>query len=423
VSTSAGLETPVARPVPALPRARWVMIGLAFLATIVNYLDRQTLSVVAPTLRTEFHMSNEQYGMVLSAFLLAYALFNGLSGPLIDRLGTKLGYALSMAWWSTAGLLHAFARGPWSLASFRFLLGVGEAGNWPAGVKVVTEWFPPQERAFAGGIFNSGAAIGAVLSPPLVSWLVLRYGWPMAFFVVGLTGYVWLIAWWVVYRTPAHMQAEIAVPPAPAWQLIRSRFVAVFTLVKVFVDPVWYFYIFWFPQYLNTVYHFDLAAIGMTAWIPFVTADIGNLVGGWFTGVLLRRGVRSVVARKSAVAISCVLMMAAIPAILTTNVWVSIAFISTATFGYTSYNANGIAFPAEVVPKNMVASVYGLASMGSGFGGMLFSWLSGRLIDQYGYTPVFVGYGIVPLIVLLLVVFALPLRPMRGFEQAMANAT
>jgi ACS family hexuronate transporter-like MFS transporter len=403
----------LARPdaAPPLSRARWAMIALVFVATVVNYLDRQTLSVVAPTLRTEFHMSNEQYGFVLSGFLLAYALFNGLSGPLIDRLGTKLGYALSMGWWSTAGLLHAFATGPWSLASFRFLLGMGEAGNWPAGVKVVTEWFPPRERAFASGLFNSGAAIGAVVAPPLVAWLVLRYGWPVAFVVTGLTGYVWLVAWWLVYRTPAAVQAEVSARPAPAWRLFRTRFVGVFTIIKVFVDPVWYFYIFWFPQYLSTVYHFDLAQIGVTAWIPFLTADIGNLVGGWFTGFLLDRGVSMVVARKGAVALSCVLMMAAIPAILTTNVWISIAFISTATFGYTSYNANGLAFPAEVVPKNMVASVYGLASMGSGFGGMLFSWLSGLLIDRYGYTPVFIGYGIMPLIVLLLVVFALPLRP------------
>jgi ACS family hexuronate transporter-like MFS transporter len=399
------------------------MIALAFFATVVNYLDRQTLSVVAPALRAEFHMSNEAYGYVLAAFLLAYAVSNGLSGPIIDRLGTKLGYAASMAWWSTAALLHTFAVGPWSLASYRFLLGIGEAGNWPAGVKVASEWFPPEERALASGIFNSGAAIGAIAAPPLVAWLVLRYGWQAAFFLVGLTGYVWLFVWWRVYRTPPGLEAEVSAPPAPAWQLFRTRFVSVFTLAKVFVDPVWYFYIFWFPQYLSSVYHFDLAAIGMTAWIPFVTADAGNIVGGWITGRLVTGGVRSGVARKGMVAASCVLMMSAIPAIMTTNVWVSIAFISIATFGYTSYNANALAFPADVVPKNMVASVWGLASMGSGFGGMLFSWLSGRLIDRYGYTPVFIGYGIIPLIVLLLIVFGIgPLRPLRGFEAAMESS-
>jgi ACS family hexuronate transporter-like MFS transporter len=398
-----------------------MMIALAFFATLVNYLDRQTLSVVAPAIRAEFHMSNEAYGYVLAAFLLAYAVSNGVSGPIIDRLGTKVGYALSMAWWSTAALLHTFAVGPWSLASYRFLLGIGEAGNWPAGVKVATEWFPAEERALAGGIFNSGAAIGAIAAPPLVAWLVLRHGWPAAFFLVGLTGYVWLFVWWRVYRTPPGLEAEVSAPPAPAWRLFRTRFVSVFTLAKVFVDPVWYFYIFWFPQYLSSVYHFDLASIGMTAWIPFVTADAGNIIGGWITGRLVAGGMRSEVARKGMVAASCVLMMSAIPAIMTTNVWVSIAFISIATFGYTSYNANALAFPADVVPKNMVASVWGLASMGSGFGGMLFSWLSGLLIDHYGYTPVFIGYGIIPLIVALLIVFGIgPLRPLRGFESAMA---
>ena len=157
-------------------RARWLMIGLAFLATVINYLDRQTLSVVAPMLGKEFQMSDETYGLILSAFMLAYTVMNGVSGPLLDRLGTRLGYALCMAWWSTAGLLHAFVTGPWSLGVFRFLLGMGEAGNWPAAVKVVAEWFPPRERALASGIFNSGAAIGAIAAPPLVAWLVLRLG-------------------------------------------------------------------------------------------------------------------------------------------------------------------------------------------------------------------------------------------------------
>jgi ACS family hexuronate transporter-like MFS transporter len=421
VRVDVGSEVPSSAAGTARPSSlRWVMIGLAFLATVINYLDRQTLSVVAPMIRVEFHMTNEQYGYVLSAFLLAYAIANGLSGPLIDRLGTRLGYALTMAWWSTAGLLHAFAVGPWSLAGFRFLLGIGEAGNWPAGVKVVSEWFPPRERALAAGIFNSGAAIGAVLAPPLVTWLVLRHGWPSAFFIVGLVGYAWLILWWLVYRTPAALHAEVGRRPAPPWRLLRTRFVSVLTLAKVFVDPVWYFYVFWFPQYLSSVYHFDLAMIGMTAWIPFVSADIGNIAGGWFTGYLMRRGQPAAIARKAAIAGSCVLMMAAIPAIYAPNVWVAVGFICVATFGYTSYNANALAMPPDVVPRNMVASVWGLASMGSGFGGMLFSWLSGRLIDLYGYTPVFIGYGLMPLIVLVLFVWGLgPLKPLPEFEALM----
>ncbi|MSU34605.1 MAG: MFS transporter [Pedosphaera sp.] len=398
-------------------RLRWVMISFALVATIINYLDRQTLSVVAPALREEFKMSNEAYGYVLSAFMLAYTVSNGVSGLLLDRLGTRLGYALCMAWWSTAGILHALVTGPWSLAGFRFLLGMGEAGNWPAGVKVVAEWFPARERALAAGIFNSGAAIGAIIAPPLVAWLALRFSWQTAFIVVGLTGYVWLAVWWLVYRTPATVQAEVTARSVTPWRLLRTRFLGVLTLSKVFLDPVWYFYIFWFPQYLKSVHGFDLAKIGMTAWIPFVTADLGNLVGGWLTGRLIRNGMPSSRARKTVVAIFALLMTSAIPAILVTNVWASVAWISVATFGYTGYNSNALAFPPDVFPKNMVASAWGLASMGSGFGGMLFSWLSGRVIDQYGYTPVFIACGIMPLIAASLVLFVMgPLRPLPEFR-------
>jgi MFS transporter, ACS family, aldohexuronate transporter len=410
---------PLPPPTPERPsRLRWVMIGLALTATIINYLDRQTLSVVAPALRDQFKMSNEAYGSVLSAFMLAYTVSNGLSGPMLDRLGTRLGYAACMAWWSTAGILHALATGPWSLAGFRFLLGVGEAGNWPAGVKVVSEWFPARERALAAGVFNSGAAIGAIIAPPLVAWLALQYSWRTAFVVVGLTGYAWLAVWWLVYHTPANLRAEvIARPPAP-WRLLRTRFLAVLTLSKVFLDPVWYFYIFWFPQYLRSVHGFGLAKIGMTAWIPFVTADLGNLVGGWLTGRLMRGGVPPSTARKTVVAIFAVLMTAAIPAIVVTNVWASVAWVSVATFGYTGYNSNALAFPPDVFPRNMVASAWGLASMGSGFGGMLFSWLSGWVIDRYGYTPVFIACGIMPLVAASLVVFVMgPLEPLPEFQR------
>jgi ACS family hexuronate transporter-like MFS transporter len=393
------------------------MIGFAFLATVINYLDRQALSVVAPVLREEFHMSNEAYGYVLSAFMLAYTISNGVSGPLIDRLGTRVGYAVCMLVWSTAGLMHAFARGPWSLAAFRFLLGVGEAGNWPAGVKVATEWFPAQERALACGIFNSGAAIGAIIAPPLMAWLVSQFGWQAAFLIVGITGYVWLAAWWIMYRTPPGSSTEAPPRPAPPWRLFRTRFVSVLTLSKVFVDPAWYFYIFWVPQYLKSVHGFDLTKIGMTAWIPFVTADLGNLVGGWFTGYLIRRGVRTARARKTSLAIFALLMTSAVPAAFAPSASVALGLISVATFGYTGYNTNSLALPGDVFPKNMVGSIWGLASMGAGFGGMIFSWLSGRVIDAVGYTPVFIGYGLIPLVALSLVLFALgPLQPLPEFH-------
>jgi len=390
---------------------RWTMIGLAFWATVINYLDRQTLSVAAPVLREQFHMTNVAYSRVLFAFLLAYTIMNGVSGPVIDRLGTRLGYALCIAWWSVSALLHGLARGAFSLGVFRFLLGIGEAGNWPAAVKVVAEWFPERERALACGIFNSGSSVGAILAPPVVAFLLLRFGWQSAFVFVGAAGLLWLLFWWPIYYTPAMAAGQKAPSPIPVGQLVRTRFVWAFTLSKVFMDPVWWFYIFWFPEYLKNGRHFDMAAIGKYAWMPFVVAGAGNLLGGALTAFLLRRGLSVTVARKSAVTFFAVLMTSAIPAVLVNNPWLSMGLVSVAMLGYTGSLANMLSMPADVFPQSAVASVYGLASMGSGFGGMLFTLITGWAVDHYSYTPVFIGFGIAPLIcALLLWTLAGPLR-------------
>jgi MFS transporter, ACS family, hexuronate transporter len=393
---------------------RWLMISLAFWATVINYLDRQTLSVAAPVLREQFHMSNVEYGRVVSAFMFAYTIMNGLSGPMIDRLGTRLGYALCIAWWSMAAVLHTFARGAVSLGVYRFLLGMGEAGNWPGGVKVVAEWFPEQERPLASGLFNSGSSVGAILAPPIVAFVLLRFGWPTAFFTVGVAGFVWLLFWWPTYYTPAAVLQEANAPPIPPWQLFRTRFVWSFTVAKIFMDPVWYFYIFWFPEYLKRARNFDMAAIGKYAWIPFVVAGMGNLFGGMLSGVLLRRGYSVTVARKGALTFFAVLMTSAIPAVLVRDAWLSIALVSIAMMGYTGCLANMLSMPADVFPKNAVASVWGLASMGSGFGGMVFALITGWVVDHYSYIPVFFGFGLMPLLCAGLIWGLLgPLQPSR----------
>jgi MFS transporter, ACS family, hexuronate transporter len=384
--------------VAAISGRRWLMIGLVFFATVVNYLDRQTLSVVAPVITEEFHMTNVDYSRVVFAFMLAYTIMNGISGPMIDRLGTKVGYAVCIAWWSASAMLHSLARGAFSLGAFRFLLGMGEAGNWPAGVKVVAEWFPAKERALASGIFNSGSSIGAVVAPPLVAWIVLQSGWRNAFLMVGIAGFLWLAIWMAVYSTPPQVRAEVAEPPVPALQLLRTRWVCMFTASKIFSDPVWYFYIFWFPQYLKHARGFDLASIGKFAWIPFLTADAGNLLGGALSAWLLRLGVPITRARKLAVLFFAALMTSAIPAVLVSNVFVSIGLISIATLGYTGALANMLAMPADRFRKNTVGSVWGIASMGAGFGGMIFSLATGWVVDHYSYVPVFIGFGILPLI-------------------------
>ncbi|MGH9403535.1 MAG: MFS transporter [Terriglobia bacterium] len=401
---------------------RWLMVFLAFLATAINYLDRQTLSVAAPVLMDRFHMSNEVYSRVIFAFMLAYTIANGLSGPIIDRLGTHLGYALTMAWWSAADVLHALARGPWSLGVYRFLLGIGEAGNWPASVKLVAEWFPVKERALASGIFNSGSAAGAILAPPLVVWMLLHYGWQEAFGWVGALGGLWLVVWVFVYRTPEEVKAEVIRPKITAWNLFRTRFVWSFTLAKVFMDPVWYFYIFWFPEYLKAARHFSLASIGKYAWIPFAVAGAGNLLGGWISAVMIRHNVSLNLARKGGVTLFAFFMTGTIPAVIIANPRIAVALISLAMMGYTGCNAILLAYPADVFPKDMVASIWGFASMGSGFGGMVFALLTGWTVDHFSYVPVFIGFGIMPLICVAILWMVLgPISPARTLSSLEAG--
>jgi ACS family hexuronate transporter-like MFS transporter len=377
---------------------RWLMVALAFLATTLNYLDRQTLSVTAPILMDQFGMDHQSYSHVVFAFMLAYTVGNGVAGPLLDQVGTRLGFALTMAWWSAAGMLNGLARGPRSLGAFQFLLGSGEAGNWPASVKVVAEWFPAEERALASGIFNSGSAAGAILAPPVVVWLLLRYGWRQAFFAVGLLGYLWIVIWRLLYRTPETVKSEVKPLRISPWNLFRTRFVWSFTLSKILLDPVWYFYIFWFPEYLKRARHFSMASIGKYAWIPFAVAGVGNILGGWTSGWMLRHGASLNVARKGGVTLFAILMTSAIPAALVKDVRLSIALVSLAMLGYTGCCSIMLAYPADVFPKNVVGSIWGLASMGSGLGGMIFALLTGWVIDRFSYVPVFVGFGLLPLV-------------------------
>lgn len=393
-------------------KTRWLMISLAFWATVINYLDRQSLSVAAPVLREQFHMSNEVYSRVVFAFLLAYTVANGISGPLIDRLGTKVGYALCIGWWSIASILHAFATGPITLGLGRLLLGIGEAGNWPAAIKLVAEWFPEKERALACGIFNSGSSVGAIIAPPLVAWILLTWGWPAAFVTTGVTGLVWLCVWWPIYETPVSAVKEPETVKVPVAKLVRHKFVWSLMIAKIFFDSAWYFYIFWFPEYLKHARDFSMASIGKYGWIPFLVAGSGNLLGGWLSGHLIRRGYSVTIARKGTVTLFMMLMLSSIPAVLVTNVWVSIAFVSIAMVGYTGGNANLLAMPADIFPKHLVSSVWGLASMGSGFGGMVFTLITGWVVERYSYTPVFIGFGLIPLIAAtILWTMCGPLRP------------
>jgi ACS family hexuronate transporter-like MFS transporter len=380
----------------AANQRKWAVLAFAFLATVINYLDRQTLSVMAPILLTQFHLTAEAYSQIIFAFMLAYTLMNGVSGRVLDRIGSKAGYAVTIAWWSAAEILHAFSAGALSLGAFRFLLGLGEAGNYPAGVKVIAEWFPPEERSIASGIFNSGAAIGAILAPPLLAWIVLSAGWRIAFVAIGLLGFVWLAAWIAFYRRP--VAAEQKANKLPLKTLLRSRFLWQFTLSKVFSDPVWYFYTFWFPEYLKEVHGFSMRQIGQTGWIPFFTAAIGNLAGGAVFSLLLLRGRNAPAMRRVAVVIFSALMVPAILVGGNLSAPACIGLISLATFGYSGALANLLAIPADAFPSGAVASIWGFASMGSGFGAMIFSLLTGWLVDRYSFHPAFILFGILPVI-------------------------
>jgi ACS family hexuronate transporter-like MFS transporter len=350
---------------------------------------------MAPVLVVKFRISPEAYSQIIFAFMLAYTLMNGVSGRFLDWIGSRAGYALVIAWWSAAEILHAFSAGALSLGAFRFLLGLGEAGNYPAGVKVIAEWFPAEDRSTASGIFNSGAAIGAILAPPLLAWIVLSMGWRTGFVVIGLMGFVWLAAWLAFYRERPAPPSE---RPQPLGKLLRSRFLWQFTFSKVFSDPVWYFYTFWFPQYLRVAHGFSLREIGRTAWIPFCTAALGNLAGGAAFATLLRTGRNAGVTRRVSVVLFSTLMVPAVFVGGHLGAAECISLVSLATFGYCGALANLLAMPGDEFPSSVVASIWGFASMGSGIGAMLFSLLTGWLVEKYSFRPAFVLFGVLPIV-------------------------
>ncbi|HYO80974.1 MAG TPA: MFS transporter, partial [Bryobacteraceae bacterium] len=283
---------------------RWVIAALLFLATMINYIDRSALSIVSVDVRAEFRLAERDYGHIVTVFLIAYAAGYAASGYVVDRLGTRRGFALFISVWSFAQLMHAFTTGKWSMALWRFVLGFAEPGNWPAAAKAVSEWFPARDRALGVGIFNAGSSIGAAIAPPLVAWLTYAYGWRSSFIFTGALGLLWLIAWLIVYappRTnrwlpateiPALEEVPVALSNArPDWKrLIRTRECWTLILGRFFTDPVIYFVIFWMPEYLRRERGFDLAMVGKYAWVPFIFGDVGYMLGGWLSGHLIRRG-------------------------------------------------------------------------------------------------------------------------------------
>jgi MFS transporter, ACS family, hexuronate transporter len=396
---------------------RWWIVGLIFLATLINYIDRLTISVLAPVITRDLGLTNTEFGGIITWFLLAYTISQGLSGKLYDRIGTKRGFVCSITLWSISAMAHAFARGLTSLSVFRFVLGLGEAGNWPGAAKTVAEWFPIRERAFGMAIFNSGAAIGSVVAPPLIVWLSLSYGWQTTFLVTGSLGFVWLVLWLLFYQTPDRhkwlgeeerrliregQRADGAVdvlvtdPSAPlGWrELLRYRQVWAIVLARFLTDPIWWLYISWLPKYLADARGFSLVKIGLFAWVPYVAADAGSLSGGWVSGYLIARGWSVDRSRKVVILIAALLMPAGILAAFAHDAMVALALIGVVLFGFQVWINNVQTLPSDFFSDKAVASVAGLGGTGAGIGSMIFIFSTGWVVDHFSYVPVLVAAGL-----------------------------
>ena len=407
------------RPIKHL---RWWIVGLLAIATSLNYLDRQSFPVVVGEVRKEIPISNEQYGRLTSLFLLAYAIMYAGGGRLIDRLGTRLGYTVMIVWWSAATLLTGTAMSVAGIGVFRFLLGMGEGGGFPCSGKAVAEWFPAKERSMAFGIFNTGSAIGAVIAPPLIAWVVIHLGWRGVFYLTGGAGFVWAAIWWRLYAPPANhprladderahivgaleRPAELPASVAPAvswWRLFTYRQVLGLMAAKFLSDAAWFFFIFWLPKYLGDVRHLNIREIGVFAWIPFAFAGLGSLTGGWLGTFLIGRHVPLSAARKITLVLGACLVPASL-FVVAAPLGAAIIFFSLAMFAHQFWSANMQTLPADLFPSRLVGSVEGLLGSAGAFGGMVFGLVVGWLVERNGYGPAFVIAGALHPIALLVV--------------------
>ena len=432
--TPANTQTAIA-PRFRLAHLRWYICGLLFLACTINYIDRQTVAVLKPHLQDQLQWSESDYGWIVFSFQLAYAIMMMVSGNLIDRLGTRLGYALAMVWWSLAAMAHALARGAFSFGVARFFLGAGEAGNFPAAIKTVAEWFPPRERALATGIFNAGTNVGAVLAPPLVVWVTLKWGWQEAFIFTGSLGFIWLIFWVLIYRRPAqhaniteqelqHIQsadaeeADAGEPKIPWSKILGYRQAWGFIVAKFMTDPIWWFYIFWLPSYLKQGRGFTLQEIGYFAWIPFLAADIGSVAGGWLSGFFMKRGWPLSRARKAAMLICALCMPSGIAAVFAPNAWLALALISVSTSAHQGWSANVFTLASDMFPKRDVGSIVGLGGAAGAVGGMIIAPIAGYTLQfLHTYVPLFIIAGVMHPLAFLFVHRLVPkIAPVTGSE-------
>lgn len=388
---------------PAGLKGRWWVLALLFFATTINYLDRIVFSVLIPVIRKEMHLSDQDYGNLTGAFQIAYTIGFLFAGKFIDRFGTRIGYAAAIVWWSIAAGLHSLARGALDLGFWRAMLGLGEAGNFPAAVKAVAEWFPKKDRAFATGIFNAGTNVASMIGPPVFVAINAAYGWRSSFILTAASGFVWVVLWLLFYKRPPAGTDVPAAEHSISWgTALRDRQTWGFAAGKFLTDPVWWFYLYWLPPYLYDVRKFDLRQIGWALPVVYLMADFGSVGGGWLSGFLMRRGWDSARARKFAMAICAACMPIAAMSVFAPGPALTIALVSLATAAHQGWSANLYTTTSDVFPQRAVATVTGIGGCAGGLGGFLFSAvIPGFVVTHFGYTPIFLFMGTLHLIALL----------------------
>jgi len=410
---------PVQAAADRVGRYRWVICGLLFAATAINYVDRQMIGVLKPTISAELGWTEETYADVVFWFQLAYAIGYLSFGKIVDMLGARIGYSIAFVIWTLGHTLCGFVGSAFQFSAARFVLGVGESGNFPAGIKAVSEWFPARERALATGIFNAGANIGAVVTPAIVPWIVvdLALGWRMAFIITGVASLAWLVAWVTIYRRP-HEAANLSAAErayiesdAPhsaekiGWlRLLGYRETWAYALGKFLIDPVWWLFLFWTPDFLAKTYHLDLKSFGPPLIVIYLISDIGSVAGGWSSSAMMRAGKSANAARKLTMLVCAILVMPIFFAQYATSVWLAVAIVGLATAAHQAFSANLYTIPSDMFPRGAVGSVIGIGGTMGAVGGMMMAKFTGYVLQTTGsYTPIFAVAGSVYLIAVLVI--------------------
>lgn len=408
---------------------RWLVVVLLFFATTINYLDRQIIGLLKPLLEKEFDWSEKEFAGIVMAFTAAYAVGLLISGGIIDRVGTKIGYAVAIVVWSIAGMFHALARSVFGFSIARIGLGIGEAGNFPAAVKAVAEWFPSKERGLATGIFNAGTSVGVVLALLIVPWILVHYGWQEVFWITGALGFVWLIFWIIFYEVPSKQKRLSAeeyeyivkgqehtssskATTAIRWQNLFS-FPQTWAYItgKGLIDPIYWFFLFWLPSYFSSTFSLDLKKPSFELMIIYAATTVGSIGGGYFSSWLIRRGWPTLKARKASLLIFAILEVSIILAQFAPSAWVAVALISLAVAVHQAWATNVFTMASDMFPKEAVSSVVGIGGMAGAVGGILFPMLVGSLLDNYkeagnlagGYNVLFTVCGFTYLIALSII--------------------